>query len=68
MDEHLLRLNLKNGKHIDFKRDDENTVKICSEDMCVELKNATGKTTTDLFALLEPFGELAEEEGETDGN
>jgi hypothetical protein len=55
--EHLVRLLLKDGKKIDFYRDNDHTVRVCSEEHCVIIPNATGELTTSLFALLEPLGE-----------
>jgi hypothetical protein len=63
--EHLVRLALKDGTHIDFHRDADKTVRICYSDHCVILPNATAQLTASLFSLLEPLGEtILEEETE----
>ena len=59
--EHLIRLKLKDGSLIDFHRTANNEVHICHKDHCVILPGASGRVTMDLFALLEPFGEIEEE-------
>ena len=64
--EHLVRLGLKTGGKVDFYRDDDHTVRVCSEDHCVILPNASGELTVSLFALLEPLGEIVAKEGEED--
>ena len=58
--EHLIRLKLKDGSYIDFSRTENNEVHICHNDHCVILPHCTGQQTLDLFALLEPFGEIEE--------
>jgi len=65
--EHLVRLTLKDGTHIDFHRDDDKTVRVCREDHCVILPKASGMLTTELFALLEPLGDVLLEEEDQDG-
>jgi hypothetical protein len=60
--EHLVRLALKDGRTVDFYRDEDHTVRVCSEDHCVILPKATGEVTTSLFALLEPMGTIVDEE------
>jgi hypothetical protein len=57
----LVTLALKNGGKIAFLRDADHTVRVCHEDHCVILPNASGEVTTSLFALLSPFGEIEEE-------
>ena len=59
--EHLIRLKLKDGTNIDFRRTENKEVHICHEGHCVILPHCTGQQTVDLFALLEPFGEIEEE-------
>ena len=59
--EHLIRLKLKDGTFIDFRRTENNEVHVCHSDLCVILHHGTGQQTLDLFALLEPFGEIEEE-------
>ena len=59
--EHLVRLKLKDGSTIDFRRTENNEVHVCHDDHCVILPKASGQVTLDLFALLEPFGEIEEE-------
>ena len=59
--EHLVRLKLKDGRVIDFSRTENKEVHICDADHCVILPHCTGQQTIDLFALLEPFGEIEEE-------
>jgi len=61
MTEHLIRIKLKDGTNIDFSRTENNEVHICHENHCVILPHCTGQQTLDLFALLEPFGEIEEE-------
>ena len=64
--EHLIRLKLKDGTFVDFHRAENNDVHICHGDHCVILPHCTGQQTLDLFALLEPFGEVEEKlDGET---
>lgn len=65
MTEHLIRLKLKDGTSIDFHRTENNEVRVCHKDHCVILPHGTGQQTLDLFALLEPFGEIEEESDET---
>ena len=64
MTEHLIRLRLKDGTAIDFRRIENNEVHVCHNDHCVIFPKASGKLTLDLFALLVPFGQIEEE---TDG-
>lgn len=59
--EHLIKLKLKDGTTIEFRRTKNNEVHICRGDHCVILPRASGQVTLDLFALLEPFGEIEEE-------
>lgn len=59
--EHLIKIRLQDGTSIDFRRTENNEVHICHEGHCVVLPKASGKVTMDLFALLEPFGEIEEE-------
>ena len=63
--EHLIRLRLKDGSAIDFLRTEDNAVHVCNGDHRVVLPKATGQQTLDLFALLEPFGEIEEEDETT---
>ena len=60
--EHLLRLDMKDGTIIDFKRTEEGDVLICHENRCVRFPKASGQLTVDLVALLESFGKVKEEE------
>lgn len=60
--ERLIRLKLKDGTFIDFRRTADNEVRVCHNDHCVILPKASGQLTLDLFALLEPFGEIVEED------
>ena len=62
MTERLIRLKLEDGTTIDFHRTENNEVHVCHGDHCVIFPHASGKLTLDLFALLEPFGKIAEEE------
>ena len=64
MTEHLIRLKLKDGTSIDFRRTENNEVHICHDNHCVILPKASGQVTLDLFALLAPFGEIEEESDE----
>jgi len=63
--EHLIRLKLKDGTFIDFHRTENNEVHVCHDDHCVIFPKASGQLTLDLFALLEPFGEIEEKPDET---
>jgi hypothetical protein len=63
MTERLIRIALRDGTHIAFRREGK-TLEVCHEDHCVILPEATGKQTLDLAVLLESFGEIAEEENE----
>ena len=64
--EPLIRLKLEDGTFIEFHRTENKEVHICHEGHCVILPHCTGQQTLDLFALLEPFGEIEEEmNGET---
>jgi len=63
--EHLISLKLEDGSSIIFRRTENNEVHICHGDHCVILPKASGRVTLDLFALLEPFGEIQEEPDET---
>jgi len=60
--EHLIRLRLKDGSAIDFSRTEDNTVHVSRGDHKVVLPKCTGQQTLDLFALLEPFGEIEDAE------
>ncbi|GAI27655.1 unnamed protein product, partial [marine sediment metagenome] len=51
--EHLIKLKLKDGTFIDFRRTENNEVHICHNEHCVILPKASGQVTLDLFALLE---------------
>jgi len=62
--DHLLRIKLKDDTTIDFSRTSNNEVHICRKGHCVILPHCTGQQTIDLFALLEPFGVVEEEEDE----
>ena len=59
--EHLIRIKLKDGSTIDFRRTENKEVHICHAGHCAILPHCTGQQTLDLFALLEPFGEIEEE-------
>lgn len=59
--ERLVRLRMKDGRHVDFFRDEDNTVRIKSDTQEVKLPHASGEQTTQLFSLLEPYGEIEEE-------
>lgn len=61
MAERLIRLKLEDGTFIEFHRTESNEVHICHAERCVILPKASGQLTLDLFALLEPFGEIIEE-------
>lgn len=63
MPEQLISLKLSDGTFIKFSRTENNEVHICRGDHCVILPHCTGQQTLDLFALLEPFGEIEEEPG-----
>jgi len=63
--EHLIRLRLKDGSAIDFRRTENQEVHVCHGDHKVVLPRASGQQTLDLFALLETFGEIEEEEDAT---
>lgn len=65
MTEHLIKLKLEDGTSIDFSRTEKHEVLITREGHSVNLGKATGKTTLDLVALLEPFGKIEEENNET---
>ncbi len=60
--EHLIRLDMKDGTTVDFKRTKDGDVLLCQEDSCVRFPKASGQLTVDLVALLESFGEIKEEE------
>jgi len=62
MAELLVKLVLKDGSVFEFFRDADKTVRVCHDDHCLALPKATGITTTQLFALLEPLGETVIEE------
>lgn len=57
----LIRLRLKDGTSIEFRRTENKEVHVCDGDHCVILPHFTGQQTVDLFALLERFGEIEEE-------
>lgn len=59
--EHLIKLALKDGSFIDFHRDNDNTVRVCREDFCVEIPNCPGNLALQLFALLDIQGKVVEE-------
>jgi len=64
--EHLVRLKLKDGGNLDFFRDEDNTVRVVSESQEIRLPHASGFLTTQLFAMIEQFGQIELEE-EPDG-
>lgn len=66
MSERLIRLKMKDGQTVEFFRDDDNAVRICSENNEIKLPNASGMTTTQLFSLLEPFGEIEDMEDDNE--
>ena len=59
--EQLIKLKLADGGSIIFRRTENKEVHICGKNHCVILPHCTGQQTLDLFALLEPFGEIEEE-------
>jgi hypothetical protein len=65
-DERLVRIKCKDGTFIEFTRDEMKTVRVTHEGSEVILPKATGMTTTQLFALLEPMGEIEIEENDDD--
>lgn len=60
----LISIKLKDNTIIDFRRTENKEVHICHAGHCVILPHCTGQITVDLFALLEPLGEVEEQ---TDG-
>lgn len=60
-EEQLIRIKLEDGTDIVFRRTENNAVHVCRKDHCVILPRASGKVTLDLFALLEPLGEIEED-------
>jgi actin-like ATPase involved in cell morphogenesis len=60
--ERLARIKCKDGTFIDFTRDEKKTVRVTHEGSEIILPKATGITTTQLFAMLEPMGETIIEE------
>lgn len=56
----LLRLKLKDGGYIDLRRE-EGDIHVCSQDHCLVLPKCPGHQALDLYALLEPLGDLVEE-------
>lgn len=60
--EHLVRIRLKDGGYIDFFRDENNDVRITSPGQEIKMPKATGMMTTQLFAMIEPLGEIEYEE------
>ena len=63
--EHLISLKLEDGTSIDFSRTVKHEVLISRGDHVVNLGKASGKRTLDLLALLEPFGEIEEQNERT---
>lgn len=57
----LLRIKLNDGKFFDLYREDGD-VRVCSQDHCMILPKCPGHEMLDLYALLEPLGELLENE------
>jgi len=57
--ERLVRLRLKDGSAIDMHREEQG-IKICLEEQCVSLPDATGGQAAELFALLEAISEDVE--------
>lgn len=67
--EHLVRLRTKEGNFIDFYRDENKTVRITSsEGNEIKLPRASGMTTSQIFSMLEPLGEILPPEGEEEEN
>jgi hypothetical protein len=64
--ERFVRLTLKDGSHLDFHRDDDNMVRICSDKdgHCTLLPHASGRQVLELFGLLEAVGDVVIEEDE----
>jgi hypothetical protein len=60
--EHLASIKLKDGSLIKFQRDENKTVRVTHDGTEIKLPKATGMTTTQLFALLEPMGEIITED------
>lgn len=59
MNEHLVRIKLKDNSTIDIHREDGD-VRICHADHCVRISQATAMHTLELFALLDSLGEETE--------
>ena len=53
--EHLISLKLEDGSALDFSRTEKHEVIINREGHSVNLGKASGQTTLDLLALLEPL-------------
>jgi actin-like ATPase involved in cell morphogenesis len=64
--ERLVRIKCRDGTVIEFTRDETKTVRVTHEGTEITLPKATGITTTQLFALLEPMGETIIEEEDND--
>ena len=64
--ERLVRIKCKDGTVIEFTRDEAKTVRVTHDGSEITLPKATGMTTTQLFALLEPMGETIIEEDDND--
>jgi hypothetical protein len=64
--ERLVRIKCKDGTFIEFTRDEAKTVRVTHDGTEISLPKATGVTTTQLFALLEPMGETEIEEDSDD--
>ena len=62
--ERLVRIKCKDGSFIEFTRDEKKTVRVTHDGTEISLPKATGITTTQLFAMLEPMGETIIEEEE----
>ncbi len=60
--ERLIRLKLKDGGAIDFSRTEEHDIVLSHDGKSVNLGKASAQLTIDLIALLEPLGEIEEEE------
>ena len=64
--ERLVRIKCKDGTVIEFTRDETKTVRVTHDGSEITLPKATGMTTTQLFALLEPMGETIFEEDDNE--
>ncbi len=62
--EHLTRLDLKDGTHIEVERTEDHDLVIEHEGHSVTVPKATGRLTLDLMTLLAPFGTFEETDDE----